>query len=490
MMNRGRVAHAVAALVTAASAILHFIFWGWAGAYWRDELISLRLATSPTLAIFRERLPFDSFPALWPLLLRMWLATGADVRLLGFLAGLLTLLALWAASRMVGASVPILALSLLGISAAVVRYGDSIRGYGIGNVCALLAAGWIGRAVMVRSARAWQFAAALAILAVQATYFNAVLIFACCAAASFTMLIKSCWREAWTPLAAGGAAALSLLPYVNVLRERAVWSIAGRENVTLATYLSVLAQTLAHSGSAALVVFAVVITGAVLTAAARRLEAVDLYCLSLSAIFLIGHFAFVRTIGYFPHPWHYLSLVVIVAWCADVLLRQYDRSRIAIALIAGVLAVPSASMALRQHQTNADTVAAFVAARAVPGDAVVIYPWYCAVSFVAYYRGPARWIVLPPLADPAGQRYDQYLAAGPESVLPVIATVEAAFRSGHRVWLVGFPLNRSLDRPTQVVWASALAAALHRGSSQRRLVLRGDASVSSYERMEVGLFTP
>jgi hypothetical protein len=480
----GRVIRVTGIALAGLSSVLHVIFWRSAGALWRDELISVRVALSPTWTVFRQRLPFDSFPALWPLILKLWLATAADVRLLGLLSGLVTLASIWIAARLVGAGPPVLALAVVGTSAAVIRFGDSIRAYGLGNAAAVLAAAAIYAALKKKTATAYGLATVITILAVQLTYFNAVLAFACCVAAAMTAIGSREPREAWKPLALGAVSAMTLVPYFNVLRERAVWSIAEKSSTPPLVYAKNLFLTLRVYGALGITLG---LAAGALFFLLRGRDSRSLYLVLLSFLFLFAHCLFVGWTHYFPQPWHYLALVVVLAWCADLLLVRFEKVRLAAALLVVASAIRLTSHDVTLRQTNADVAADLVTANAAPDDLVVVYPWFCAVSFDAYYRR-ANWTMVPPLADPAGQRYDLLLEADrPESINPVIARMEAAIRGGHRVWLVGFPIFSGSD-PMDVVWSSALLRTIMQ-CSKRKLILKGDEHISAYERMQVGVFS-
>src|SRR5262249_44801679 len=47
-----------------------------AGPLWRDEVNSINIAEMPSLKEFWNNMPFESFPALWLLVLRVWSFSG------------------------------------------------------------------------------------------------------------------------------------------------------------------------------------------------------------------------------------------------------------------------------------------------------------------------------------------------------------------------------------------------------------------------------
>src|SRR5579862_891560 len=111
---------AVAALMgTAFVAILLGLTAVNAGPLWRDETNTINMAQMPSGKEFWNNLPFESFPPLWPLLLRacgLLGLTGSDagIRALGLCMGLALLASLWLCSRWIGGRTPILSIALLG----------------------------------------------------------------------------------------------------------------------------------------------------------------------------------------------------------------------------------------------------------------------------------------------------------------------------------------------------------------------------------------
>src|SRR5690349_12545711 len=204
---RTRLDLAVAAILTACAAALHWVFLQSAGPLWRDEIVSLHVATSPHF--FRD-LQYDSFPALWLLVLRVF---HEWPRTLGAITGLAVLAAIWIAAR----RAPVIAIATAGLNGSVVRYGDSLRAYGLGIVTGLLSLAALYAAATKPSRRAWILAMIAALASVHTSFQNAVLLFAACIAAAIV-------ARSLMPLVIGFVCALSLLIYIPMMRARAVWS--------------------------------------------------------------------------------------------------------------------------------------------------------------------------------------------------------------------------------------------------------------------------
>lgn len=193
---------------------LHIYFLIHAGGFWRDEVNLLNLAGRNSL----NEMSKDSFPILMPLLVRVWSTIGfghseIGLRLLGTLIGLALPAVFWFAAWKIKRSPPLLGLSLLALNSTAIIFGDSLRAYGLGSLLIVLttAAAWL-----FLEKPSWKRAgilAALAVLSVQALYQSAVFIAAICAGAWAVCARQKLWHAAIKILAAGMAAAISLLPY-------------------------------------------------------------------------------------------------------------------------------------------------------------------------------------------------------------------------------------------------------------------------------------
>jgi hypothetical protein len=110
-----RIAWVAAILMTIAAVWLHFWSFAHAGGLWRDEVSTANIALLPTLGQVWEALPHDSYPVVFPVLVRLWGtagigATDVGFRLLGLVCGLLLLASFWVASRTMDKGLPLLSL--------------------------------------------------------------------------------------------------------------------------------------------------------------------------------------------------------------------------------------------------------------------------------------------------------------------------------------------------------------------------------------------
>jgi hypothetical protein len=203
----------LAAVATGAVLVLHVFFITHVGGLWRDEVNSLNLARGPL-----ENLPQDSFPVLFPLLLRGWSALGlaqSDLMLRGFgaLAGLGLTAVLWVAAWWTRRAPPLWSLALLALNGWVICYAASLRAYGLGSALIALcaAAGW--RFVDQPGRKHWLLFALAATASVQALFQNSALVAGICAGAAAVFLRRGKFKLVVAVFLAGLVAAVSLLPY-------------------------------------------------------------------------------------------------------------------------------------------------------------------------------------------------------------------------------------------------------------------------------------
>ncbi len=219
MFGRKNFPLLAAVLGTLGAVALQIFFGLHAGALWRDEVTSVEIASMSSWGETWDNLAFESFPALFVALLRFVAgvphgASDAELRVFGVVIGLLLLALLWVNARWLRFGLPLLSLALVGFNPMVVRYGDSIRAYGLGMVVILFALGAFWRLTEKLSLGRVFCALAAALLSVQCLYYNAFLLGAICLGAVTVALRRRDFRTAGTVVALGALAAVSLLPYL------------------------------------------------------------------------------------------------------------------------------------------------------------------------------------------------------------------------------------------------------------------------------------
>jgi hypothetical protein len=449
---------AVALALSALVVVLSLRLSTHAGPLWRDEVHTVNLANEPTYADFLGRLHLDSTPALYPTVVRAWSALGwrdedAALRVLGFLVAAGAVPVLWLAARVLGLPVPLVSLALLGAHPTVLRALGSVRPYGLGAVFVVLAFAAIGRLTSSPRLGVFVLAAVASILAVQTLYQNAVLILAMCVAGAAASAAARDWKAGSRVLAAGMAAALSLLPYTNVVIRSQDWRPLNYADFGTGWVLEELAVTLSGSSTMLLAIWVLAFGGA-LYGAVRLLRAsppgprapaesrrtpyalLTLVCATAAQVTL--H----KLSGRIPQPWHFVPLMAVMALCLETLLLRttrfpWARLAVAAAAVAAVIAASIAQVGVRQ--TNVDLIVRHLERSARAGDLIVVNPWYVGITFARYYRGEVPWLTLPPIEDHTIHRFDlvKQRMLSPDPLAPLYVAIGEALRSGHRVWLVG-----------------------------------------------------
>jgi hypothetical protein len=452
-----RKASWIAALALTASAILmHFFSLTQAGGLWRDEICIANIAQLPSWGETFRTLPHDHCPILFPAVVRVWAALGwaqtdAGLRCLGLGVGLFLVASVWLAGRMMGRQPPLLFLSLVAVNPAVIRYGDSIRGYALGIALIVLTMGLIWRYLEAPDVRRGLLAGLGAVLSVQTLYQNAFFLLAIGIGGVIVSLRQRRPAKAAGVLGIGAVAALSLLPYVNPIREAQSWWVVSQTGTNLEITLDRLSKLTGPWFGVWMAVMGLAVADGIARTvlAPKRDPAGAEECLPLfGSIVLVlgaaGFGVFIQLTGLLTQTWYYLPALCFTVVCCDAIVaRAHPAARVGALLLAVVTLLvsisPSAYAALRWRQTNGDLVAREVARNAGADDLVIVHPWYLGITYGYNYRGAAKWTTLPPLADYRFHRYDllkeKLATAG--AIAPVLEQVEATLRSGHRVWVAG-----------------------------------------------------
>jgi uncharacterized membrane protein len=220
-------------LFAAAIVVVHFVNLTKAGGLWRDEVAAVNLALMPSFSEIWAHLEHESFPLLLTLLLRAWSALGlggSDLawRSFGLLVGLLVLGALWWNARRFSSTPPLLSMLLFGLSPVTIRWGDSLRAYGLGVFFILLTVGSAWKVVRSPSRKAVLLAMIAGFLAAQSLYQSAFMLPAIYLGGVVVAALRRDFKRALLVISIGIPAALSLLPYLPVIRRASDWPGSGR----------------------------------------------------------------------------------------------------------------------------------------------------------------------------------------------------------------------------------------------------------------------
>jgi predicted membrane-bound mannosyltransferase len=227
--DRQKIEWVIGVLITAAAVYLHWVNFRSAGALWRDEAGVVSIATMPTAHEMWSNVGHESCPILFPALLRAWFFAvgGSDTafRVFGFIVGLLMLGAVWLNGWFFHHSAPVVALGLLAVNASVVRWGDSLRAYGLASVLMLVTLAMIWCFARAPDLKRWLAAALGAVISVQCLFQNSFLLLAVCVAAAAVIARRQDFKNSLAALVIGLPAAISLLPYRAIIREARDWSL-------------------------------------------------------------------------------------------------------------------------------------------------------------------------------------------------------------------------------------------------------------------------
>ena len=420
----------VALAITTIAVLLNLLAAFSAGPLWRDEANTVGLATLQSFKDVWSNLQYDSFPVLWIGLIRGFSSAVGEMndpafRVLGFVLALLLIGAIWANARAFRVSYPLLSLALLALNPSVVRWGSSLRAYGLGMATAVLTCLTIWRYVEKPRPANFVLATLAATASVHTLFYNAPVVFALCIAGAVVLAVRRQWRSAAGVIAAGGVSALSLLVYVPTIKSAASWNpLVQIPNYDFPWFIHKLNQAF-HAGTWATTLWVFVVLFAVSAAlielrrkSSRLPDDARMPVLYAAVALVAGslaQYAFLTKLSYLTQPWYYLTLIGLSIVCADVILGKLAVApvariaRIAAAVIIAGFTLPSAIALARTRMTNVDKAALAIEHLAGPKDQVVLDPWYLGVSFDRYYRGTAPWVMLPSVGFSRFHRYDRIM---------------------------------------------------------------------------------
>jgi hypothetical protein len=477
----------IGALITAAAVYLHWVNFRSAGTLWRDEAGVVRIATLPTAGEMWFNIGHESCPILFPALLRTWsfIVGSCDdaLRVFGLIVGLLMLGAVWLNGWFFHRSAPLVALSLLAANASVVRWGDSLRAYGLASALMLVTFAMVWRFARLPNLKWWVAATLVAVISVQCLFQNSFLLLAVCAAAAAVRMRRRDFKNTLAALAIGVPAAVSLLPYSTMIREAQDWLVLSQigflppliwTNLSLA-----MAPTLAWLRWLWIALAVLAIARCVIRilpgAAEEDADTVAFFAGTALIVALICFVIFLRVAKMPTQVWYFLPVTTFAAVCIDAALANWPARwqfwRCAFAILP-LVCLPGARELTACRQTNMDVVADLLRERANAHDLIIVHPWTFGVSFDRQYSGPTPWTTVPPLADHRFHRYDLFkekmTLENPSQ--PVCDQIAVTLRAGNHVWLVGdIPLSQTpppqigpapnnpwgwLDDPYSDVWGA------------------------------------
>jgi hypothetical protein len=449
-----------------------------------------------------------------------------SLRVLGCIIGLLVVAAFWLCARLLGRKAPTLALVLLGFCPTLFVWGDTLRAYGFGIFWITLSFAFFWRVLTRPGWGAVGLACIAAVGSVQTVYTNALLIFACGMAAFLVAARRRDWKLAGLVLLPGAVAALSLLPYVPVLRTTAGWASGLSVDYSFENSLEMLAMALLGQNKPPLWIWiglAGIGLGAGLLTQFRSVVGSRfddyrdraIYALVASLLAFAATMVFFRVVGWGTNIWYYLPMLAVIALSLDTLWDFRSQFSIAPALRAAgallyiVVTLPSVYEGTMLRMSNLDLIARILQARGAPGDFIFISPYVEGVTFNRHYYGAAKWTTIPQLNYPPYEPSEDILEEyrRPDAIGRVRDSIDQTLQAGNKVWIISSwglrvptkqpppvaPLAKSDPRPlTHFYWRWQDTIAYHlnaHAETASRVEVPCDQPVSVYENSRLGVFS-
>jgi hypothetical protein len=460
-----RTEYGAALLLTLGAIALHGVLWANVGDPWRDEVNSIAVASAPTWSSTWDSTRYDSFPVLYFALLRAWMgifgdATGS-LRALGFCLGLGGLAAAWWLARRLRAGPPLLILAMVALSAAVIRYGDANRAYGLGLITAALMLGSIWSLLIDCSKKNLAYAAIACLAATHSTYQNSLLLLGIGSAAILATAINRRWRNSACIAAVCAATALTMTIYLpNVSAWKAMmavfpWSISVHD------IFGAFGETVSsgYGEWQKWIWLAVILAGLTIAlmslliameqpASTARSDAMtrSSFVVMVVPILLVAYTASLIWSDYAVRPWYLLGLMLVLAAVIEAgvaALPEAPRAMRmmlpALALLIGMPAAANAPAELKRRATNISDLIAAIEREGDNQDLVIITEWYVGLTFNHLYRGSKPWMTIPDMGPHSVHRVDLLKARmmDGQGVLRELEQITNTLQAGHRVFVIG-----------------------------------------------------
>ena len=470
----------VALVGTAFSAILLVLTALYAGPLWRDETNTINVAQMPSLTELWNNMPFESFPPLWPLLLRgcgfLGLAgSDASIRVLGLYVGLFFLVSLWLCSRWMGCRAPILSIGLLGSLPAFIFIVGANRAYGLASGLLVLSFGMIWRMVECPSRSRILWAGFICILFAHCVNYDVVFLCAMLSGAALVVIRQRRWKTLGALAGIGTVAVTSMAMYLPIIRRGSVYaSMHQLPHFNFIILWYKLRSALAAQSSARLLQFdgpevwlwIMLLLGgsfvaltmlrpreqqaqnqeAAATITARVHADRALFCVVSVLFGIVGYMAFLLKLQLVTQTWYYVEMLCLCAISLDGMLaanraalRPWGLLRIGFMVVVMTWNAKSAWEEAHTRRSNMDLIAIVLGQNATEGDLIVVQDAFDGITFDRYYRGRAHWVTVPPIDSHKVHRSDLILEKmhQPDPMAPVLREITDTLRGSNSVWIVG-----------------------------------------------------
>jgi hypothetical protein len=536
---------AVALAGTAFAAILLVLTAMHAGPLWRDEVNSLNVAQMPSLKELWGNMSFESFPPLWPLLLRAWdflgMASDAGIRVLGLYVGLFFLASLWLCSRWIGGRAPTLSVALLGSLPVFIFIVGANRAYGLASCLLVLSFGMIWRMIEFPSRSRILWTGLICVLFAHCVYYDAVFLVAMLSGAAVVVIRRRQWKTLGALMGIGTVAGASMAIYLPIIHRGSAYVRMNQEpsfNSLILWYKfgdAVTAKSSAHpssyDGPEVWLWVAFLLGGSVVTFMMQRkykqqthnqgtatVDAVQvrtdlaLFCFVSMFLGMAGFMAFLVRLQYVTQAWYYVEMLCLCAISIDGLLgaiwptlRPWGLLRIGFIVVMMTWCARSAWEEAHTRRSNVDLLAAVLNQKAEAGDLIVVQSSWEGITFNRYYTGRAHWVTVPPMTSHKVHRND--LATEQmnqrDPMAPVLREITDTLRNSNSVWTVGSLADM---RPKQLLppsglpvnqwgphlkyWNAQITEHLqHHASQEQVLEISVDGPVNRLENLPVRRFS-
>jgi len=532
----------VALLVTLFAAALLVLTAINAGPLWRDEINTASVAQMPTLQELWHYLTCESFPPLYPLLLRLAGLLGLagsdiDIRLLGLYVGLGVLGSFWLCARWLGCRAPILSMGLLGALPAFVFIMGSNRAYGLASCLLLLTFGTIWRMVMVPSKARILTAGIVSLGFAHCLYYDIVFLAAMLAGGALVALRRRQWKTLAALTGIGAVSAFSLAVYLPIVRQATVYvhmfqwpgfsfSILWHNMGDAVTARS--SGDMGRNGPEIWLWITLLLGAAIATLFAQRKSPTTsetaatpgtahaqrgdlaMFCLVSMAMGVAGQLAFLYHLQYWTQTWHYAGMLCLCAICFDGILgaswpalRPWGFLRIGLMVALVAWTARAGWREAHTRRSNMDLIATLLEKNASAQDLIVVDTVWEGITFNRYYHGVAPWATVPPVNSHLVHRNDLVIEQinQSEPMAPVLHDMTNALAGGHTVWLLGGITKMSPDDPQTSLpprwvgthalhWAAQVSATLlNHAQTERVIEMPIAASIFCLEKRPLVEFT-
>jgi hypothetical protein len=483
---------------TVFSAWLLFLTAMNVGPLWRDEINTINLAQMPSLTEIWNNLPYESFPPLWPLILRGFNflgMAGSDegIRLVGLYVGIFFLISLWLCSRWTGGRAPTLSIGLLGCLPAFIFIIGSNRAYGLASCLLVLSFGLVWRMIESFSKVRAFWAGVVCVLFAQCVYYDVVFLMAMLFAGALVVIRRRRWKVLWALVGIGAVAGGSMAMYLGVVHRGSVYVPMNQDSSFRLSHLwyklsdamtaRTSAQTFTFNGHEIWLWLALLLAGMVVAIALQLKPAhqtgnqqflrqnvdqirADLALFCGISLFLgaAGFMVFLVKLRYLTESWYYVEMLCLCAISLDGLLGAiwpafHPWGRLRIGFMIAIMAWFARAGWAEAHtqRSNIDLAAAALSQQVSAGDLIIVQTVWDGITFDRYYAGSVRWVTVPPMASHKLHRNDLALALMKEQEDPmasVLHDMADTLRAGKNVWMVGQPspiYSNHLEPPSSLL---------------------------------------